>query len=319
MPASLGAKELLGGRVSLRAPLVPLLSLRVGRSSCARVEPGRAGRRDRRASRPRTDGSGVPGVQAWWRRQRRWARGGRCGCGLRAQPPRRDAHGEQTHGQELREAHVLPPPMSGAQQRLTHSESRVQESAQFPSTQKPTPARKLQQSPFRVHAPLTGLHEAPQLDAGAQALPPLTSPEQQPLLHSLLTAQVSAQRPETQNPSPARKAQQSPLALHTPPAPTQLVAVGVARWQLSPDATNPTLHAQRGASPSSTQSPCPEHITPRHLSPQPLTKADTTTITPSSRMVSPEVPHPPATPSPVTETAEVTPRAAAAPGPPSTT
>jgi hypothetical protein len=101
-----------------------------------------------------------------------------------------------------------------------HSAFAVHESAQKPSTQKPFPAAKLQQSPLRVQLELTARHVAAQLAAGEQALAPLSSVAQHPLLHWLFAEHASAQRPLTQKPSLARKEQHSPLAAQTPPVPT---------------------------------------------------------------------------------------------------
>jgi hypothetical protein len=126
------------------------------------------------------------------------------------------------HGQKLRLAQVDPPPTVGAQQPLTQSLLRWQLSAHTPSTQKPSPARKLQQSPFTEHTAFTLRHDAPHCEGAEHARSPLTSAAQHPLLHSELATQESAQRPLTQNPVPCWNVQQSPLTAQVAPRPTQL-------------------------------------------------------------------------------------------------
>lgn len=107
---------------------------------------------------------------------------------------------------------------------LTQSAFRTHESAQNPLTQKPVPARKLQQSALRTQLRLTAAQVVQWLGA-EHAEAPLTRGAQQPLTHSESRRQLSAQRPLTQLPVPESQVQQSPFEPHTPPTLTHAAAL----------------------------------------------------------------------------------------------
>lgn len=99
------------------------------------------------------------------------------------------------------------------------------------------PARKVQQSPFRVQVAFTGRQALPHWLDGPHADPPLSSGAQQPLVHWPSAVQPSAQRPLTHQPPPCWKEQQSPFTAQTAPVPTHDGPAGVDFTQASPVTT----------------------------------------------------------------------------------
>ena len=140
----------------------------------------------------------------------------------------------------------------------------MHESAQKPSTQKPVPARKVQQSLLTVQLELTARHVEPHDVAGAHARLPLTRCAQHPLLQSELRTHESAQRPLTHEPLPRWKLQQSPLTEQMLPVATHELGGAASRTHSRPAAMKPGSHSQYRVTPLMAHDPWKEQVTEAH-------------------------------------------------------